>query len=72
MVGMDRRTGKLASLTVLCACGYHDRQIVVMSAESGRDWLDLTQPQARMLMPAPAGTLSAVCDYPPDRAELFS
>jgi len=50
---------------------YHDRQIVLLSAEGGRDWLDLTRPQGEMLRPAAAGTLSVIRDYPPEAADLF-
>lgn len=51
---------------------YHDRQIVLLSAEQGRDWLDLAQHQAEMLVPAAAGTLNVVRDFPPEPADLFS
>lgn len=44
---------------------YHDRQIVVLSGEQGRDWLDLTRPEAEILRPAPAGTLAVERDFPP-------
>lgn len=44
---------------------YHDRQIVLLGAEDGRDWLDLTRPQADLLRAAPAGTLQVVRDFPP-------
>jgi putative SOS response-associated peptidase YedK len=50
---------------------YHDRQIVLLSAEGGRDWLDLTRPQEDMLAPAPAGTLDVVRDFPPEPADLL-
>jgi putative SOS response-associated peptidase YedK len=50
---------------------YHDRQIVLLSAEQGRDWLDLTRPQHEMLAPAPAATLQVVRDFPPESADLF-
>ncbi|MDR6530293.1 putative SOS response-associated peptidase YedK [Caulobacter rhizosphaerae] len=44
---------------------YHDRQVVVLPADQGRDWLDLTRPQAEILAPAPAGALQVVRDFPP-------
>jgi putative SOS response-associated peptidase YedK len=44
---------------------YHDRQIVLLSAEQGRDWLDLTRPQPEILAPAAAGTLNVERDFPP-------
>jgi putative SOS response-associated peptidase YedK len=44
---------------------YHDRQIVVLSGDQGRDWLDLTRPEAEILRAAPAGTLAVVRDFPP-------
>lgn len=50
---------------------YHDRQIVLLSAEQGRDWLDLTRPQPEILAPAAAGTLNVERDFPPEPADLF-
>ena len=44
---------------------YHDRQIVVLPGEQGRDWLDLTRPQSEILRAAPAGTLAVARDFPP-------
>ena len=44
---------------------YHDRQIVLLSADQGRDWLDLSRPQTEILAPAAAGTLQVVRDFPP-------
>jgi len=44
---------------------YHDRQIVLLAAEHGRDWLDLTRPQEEMLRALPAGTLAVERDFPP-------
>lgn len=44
---------------------YHDRQVVVLRAEQGRDWLDLSRPQAELLVPAPAGSLEVVRNFPP-------
>lgn len=44
---------------------YHDRQVVVLSGEQGRDWLDLTRPQPEILRSAPAGTLAVERDFPP-------
>jgi len=38
---------------------YHDRQVVLLRPEHGIDWLRLTRPQAEILAPAPAGTLTA-------------
>jgi putative SOS response-associated peptidase YedK len=38
---------------------YHDRQVVLLRPEHGLDWLNLTRPQAELLAPAPAGTLTA-------------
>ncbi|KQZ31369.1 SOS response-associated peptidase family protein [Caulobacter sp. Root1472] len=51
---------------------YHDRQIVLLSAEQGRDWLDLSRPQAEILAPAPASTLNVERDFPPAPADLFA
>lgn len=51
---------------------YHDRQIVLLSADQGRDWLDLARPQAEMLVPASAGTLNVERDFPPEAADLFA
>lgn len=48
---------------------YHDRQVVVLAADEGRDWLDLTRPQADILRAAPGGTLAVERDFPP--ADLF-
>jgi putative SOS response-associated peptidase YedK len=50
---------------------YHDRQIVLLSAEQGRDWLDLTRPQPEILAPAATGTLNVERDFPPEPADLF-
>ncbi len=44
---------------------YHDRQVVVLTGEQGRDWLDLTLPQGEILRAAPAGTLAVARDFPP-------
>ncbi|WP_354668925.1 SOS response-associated peptidase family protein [Caulobacter sp. RL271] len=44
---------------------YHDRQIVVLPGEQGRDWLDLTKPEGDILRPALAGTLAVERDFPP-------
>jgi len=51
---------------------YHDRQIVLLSAEQGRDWLDLTRPQTEMLAPAASGTLNVERDFPPQSTDLFA
>ncbi|MBO9710653.1 MAG: SOS response-associated peptidase family protein [Caulobacter sp.] len=52
---------------------YHDRQIVLLSAKAGLDWLDLTRPQSEILAPAPAGALSVVRDFPPpEPTDLFA
>jgi putative SOS response-associated peptidase YedK len=48
---------------------YHDRQVVVLAADQGRHWLDLSRPQEELLVPAPAGTLQVERAYPP--ADLF-
>ncbi len=44
---------------------YHDRQVVVLTGDQGRDWLDLTRPEAEILRAAPAGTLAVERDFPP-------
>jgi putative SOS response-associated peptidase YedK len=44
---------------------YHDRQIVVLHGDQGRDWLDLSKPAAEILRPVPAGTLAVERDFPP-------
>jgi putative SOS response-associated peptidase YedK len=36
----------------------HDRQIVVLRPQDWSHWLDLTKPQAELLLPLPAGSLS--------------
>lgn len=44
---------------------YHDRQIVVLDAEHGRDWLDLSRPQSELFAQLPAGSLTVERDFPP-------
>lgn len=44
---------------------YHDRQIVVLTADQGRDWIDLTRPQPEILAAPLAGTLAVERDFPP-------
>lgn len=44
---------------------YHDRQVVVLTGDQGRDWLDLTRPEAEILRAAPAGALVVERDFPP-------
>lgn len=44
---------------------YHDRQIVILGADLGRDWLDLTRPQSELLTHLPAGSLAVERDFPP-------
>ena len=44
---------------------YHDRQIVVLPGDRGRDWLDLSRPQADILTALPAGSLAVERDFPP-------
>lgn len=36
---------------------YHDRQIVVLPRWQGREWLELSRPEAELLQPLPAGSL---------------
>ncbi|MDZ4318900.1 MAG: SOS response-associated peptidase family protein [Phenylobacterium sp.] len=38
---------------------YHDRQVVVLSAEAAMDWLTLSRPEADILRPSPSGSLQA-------------
>jgi putative SOS response-associated peptidase YedK len=49
---------------------YHDRQIVVLGADEGRGWLDLTRPESEILRAAPKGTLTVERDFP--AGDLFS
>lgn len=44
---------------------YHDRQVVVLRGDQGRDWLDLARPEAELLRSAPPGALSVERDFPP-------
>jgi putative SOS response-associated peptidase YedK len=44
---------------------YHDRQIVILGADQGRDWFDLTRPQSELLTHLPAGSLAVERDFPP-------
>ena len=43
---------------------YHDRQIVVLPTAQGPDWLYLSRPQAELLRPLPAGSLSVAQAWP--------
>lgn len=44
---------------------YHDRQIVLIPADQGRDWLDLSRPQADILKALPGGSLAVERAFPP-------
>lgn len=44
---------------------YHDRQVVLLAADQGRDWLDLSRPQADILKALPAGSLAVERAFPP-------
>ena len=37
---------------------YHNRQIVVLRPENWSGWIDLSRPEAELLQPLPAGSLS--------------
>ncbi|MBI1685206.1 SOS response-associated peptidase family protein [Caulobacter hibisci] len=51
---------------------YHDRQVVVLPAERGREWLDLSRPQSEILTALPGGSLAVERDFPPpEPAGLF-
>jgi len=43
---------------------YHDRQIVLLRRDQAMDWLELTRPETELLIPAPAGTLTAEKVFP--------
>ena len=43
---------------------YHDRQIVLLRRDQAMDWLDLTQPEGELLIPAPAGILGVEKAFP--------
>jgi putative SOS response-associated peptidase YedK len=43
---------------------YHDRQIVVLTRDQAREWLDLTRPEAELLAPTPAGALAVEKVFP--------
>jgi putative SOS response-associated peptidase YedK len=43
---------------------YHDRQPVVLERDRWADWLDLTRPEADLLIPSAAGALQVVQDRP--------
>lgn len=51
---------------------YHDRQVVVLAGQHGRDWLDLARPAAEILRALPAGELAVERDFPPASQDLFS
>ena len=38
----------------------HDRQMVILNRDDWTSWLDLTRPEADLLKPLPAGSLSVV------------
>jgi putative SOS response-associated peptidase YedK len=37
---------------------YHNRQVVVLQPENWAAWINLTKPEAELLRPLPAGSLS--------------
>ena len=37
---------------------YHNRQVVVLRPENWSAWIDLSRPEAELLQPLPAGSLS--------------
>lgn len=43
---------------------YHDRQIVLLPQGHALDWLDLSRPQAELLRPSPAGSLTVEKVFP--------
>ena len=38
----------------------HDRQMVILNRDDWTSWLDLTRPEAELLKPLPAGSLTVV------------
>lgn len=51
---------------------YHDRQVVVLPARRGLEWLDLSRPAAEILTALPPGGLAVERDFPPPQpAGLF-
>ena len=44
---------------------YHDRQVVVLEPERGLDWLDLRRPEAELLRPLEAESLTVERVWPP-------
>ena len=43
---------------------FHDRQIVLLRRDQARQWLDLTRPEADLLIAAPAGSLAVEKVFP--------
>lgn len=47
-----------------CVAPIHDRQVVVLSLDAGRAWLDGSAPAEQLLRPSPAGALAVQQVYP--------
>lgn len=43
---------------------YHDRQVCILTPGQALEWLDLTRPEAELLRPLPAGSLSVEKAFP--------
>jgi putative SOS response-associated peptidase YedK len=43
---------------------YHDRQIALLRRDQAMDWLDLVRPEAELLRPSLAGSLSVEKVFP--------
>ena len=69
------RDGAFAMLTTAPGpdiAPYHDRQIVLLEPARAMEWLDLTTPEADLLRPMPAGSLTVERVFPPaGTAQLF-
>ena len=50
---------------------YHDRQVVVLPAGQGVEWLNLTRPEAELLHPLKGGSLAVTRDFPPVEPTLI-
>lgn len=50
---------------------YHSRQVVVFQSEQAGEWLNLTRPEAELLAPLAAGSLTVERDFPPAAGPLI-
>jgi len=61
------RDGAFAMLTTAPGpdiAPYHDRQVVLLRPGEAMDWLDLIRPEAELLKPLPAGSLTVAKVFP--------